>query len=97
MSAEVERRAKHPVRAMYVQAAEDHLDDDKSKALVKHALPSEGHKAIGAMVRQARRKTRARAAPRAADPRDDDPVTAAQPRPWPDRCSLPGCGTFRDP
>jgi putative DNA primase/helicase len=53
-TAEVERRAKRTVRAMYAQAADDELDTDKAKALVKHALRSESHKAIGAMVALAR-------------------------------------------
>ncbi len=49
-TAEVERRAKRTVRAMYALAAGEDVDEDKAKALIKHALRSESHKAIGAMV-----------------------------------------------
>lgn len=54
MTAEIERRAKRTVRAMYALAASEDFDEDKGKALVKHALRSESHKAIGAMVALAR-------------------------------------------
>ena len=50
----VERTAKKTVRAMYRRAASDDLADDERKALVKHALRSEAHRAIAAMVALAR-------------------------------------------
>jgi putative DNA primase/helicase len=39
---------------MFALASDEDLDADKAKALVKHALRSEAHKAIGAMVALAR-------------------------------------------
>ena len=55
MLGEIERRAKTTVRSMYRQAA-DYPADDKTKReqLVRHALKSEGHRQITAMVALAR-------------------------------------------
>jgi P4 family phage/plasmid primase-like protien len=53
-SGAIERRAKATVRAMYGQAMDLEEDDKGRKALVGHALKSEGHRQITAMIALAR-------------------------------------------